>query len=136
MKYLFDDSDELPDLNIDDLSGIESTFNCPDCAKLYKTTKSGLSRHYKTKHVMTETSSKLSCEKLQAIIEEAAKKLSEDFCFAENTRSSFSSFSISSEEVTVLWGSIHSIFDKKMRKSFIQLFMGLFSQIVCSCFQA
>ena len=66
MKYLFDDSDELPDLNIDDLSGIESTFNCPDFAKLYKTTKSGLSRHYKTKHVMTEGSSKLSCEKLQA----------------------------------------------------------------------
>ena len=77
MKHLFDDSDELFDLDIDDLSSIVSAFNCPDCSMVFKT-KSGLSRHHKSKHVMAEAGSHLSCEKLKAIIEEAAKKLSND----------------------------------------------------------
>ena len=127
MKHLFDDSDELfSDIDIDDLSGIVNVFHCPDCSKVYKT-KSGLSRHQKSKHFMSNAGcSRISCENLKNIIEDAAKKLSEDFCFAENTRSAFSSFSISCEDVIVLWGELHSIFDnfKGNAEKFYSAFYG------------
>lgn len=80
LNLLFDESENF--INLDDLSSRDVLLHCPDCSKTYKT-KSGLSRHHKTKHFFPAARSKMSIEKLVLIVEEAAKKLSCDMCFSE-----------------------------------------------------
>ena len=99
LNVLFNESEDFFDL--DDLSGEDVLLTCLDYSKTYKTT-SGLKRHHKEKHLLPAARSDLSIEKLSLIVEEAAKKLSEDSNFSEKTQKSLASFSISKKEVTVL----------------------------------
>ena len=84
-------------------------YPCNDCNKHYKT-KGGLRRHQKSKHQPSQKNI-IDHLQLKGIIEKAAVKLSDDFCFDESVRKAFSLFKISTES-SVIWNQSKDIFEK------------------------
>ena len=114
LNYIFDDGfnadfEEQTNTDVNNLTTEFANFVCTECKKSYKT-KGGLSRHQKSKHQLSQ---KIVIDnlRLKKIIEQAATKLSEDFCFDDGVRNAFNLFSISTDECLVLWHQLKAIFD-------------------------
>ena len=97
-------------MDVENLVAEVADYPCNDCNKHYKT-KGGLRRHQKSKHQPFQKNI-IDHLQLKGIIEKAAVKLSDDFCFDESVRKAFSLFKISTDESSLIWNQLKDIFEK------------------------
>ena len=86
-------------------------LSCTQCTKVYKS-KSGLSRHMKSKHSLPLERRILKSIDLKVLIKKSSKKLSEDLCFPEQVRNEFSSFSLPNDDYVQIWHLLNPVFEK------------------------
>ena len=97
-------------VHVELLAAEVADYICTDCHKHYKT-KGGSRRHKKSKHQPSQKNV-IDHLQLKGLIDQAAIKLSEDFCFEESVRKAFALFKITTEESSLLWNQLKEIFER------------------------